>query len=528
MPLEEAFVGWRGISGLEVLSAEEATAAYHANTLGTKRSIAGALRPKNAEDVQKIVAIANTHRIPLHAFSTGHDWGFGSSLPVADNCVILDLSGMKRVIECNEALAYVTLEPGVTQQDLFDYFEEHSLPFMVPTTGGGPSCSIIGNALERGYGVTPDIDHFGAVMSLEAVLPNGELYRSAFHAFGGVKADPVYKWKVGPYLDGLFAQGNIGVVTRATIALVRKSERISQFVAFIDEQHMEDAVRSIAKTKERLGSLIGGLNLMNMRRVLSMVESKNEWLIKGVIPEKHLLELSKRRHVSDWVVLIGIYCPRDLERGVKRSIHREFKYALHSVFMNRPRAALVGKVLRFMPNFGFKKSFEGMQDALDVLEGIPSEVALPLAYLKNPHPMPAHHLHPDRDGSGLIWYTPVLPVDATLVREFVRGVTDIFLSEQLEPLITLTAISQRAFASNIPIVFNRDDAEECERARRAFKRMLQFARELGTFPDRLDIDTIRELYDHAEGPCFELTEKIKDAVDPNRILNPGRYGKAVK
>jgi 4-cresol dehydrogenase (hydroxylating) len=35
--------------------------------------------------------------------------------------------------------------------------------FLVPATRAGPGCSIIGNALKRGYGITPLTDHFQSI-----------------------------------------------------------------------------------------------------------------------------------------------------------------------------------------------------------------------------------------------------------------------------------------------------------------------------------------------------------------------------
>ena len=89
-------------------------------------------------------------------------------------------------------------EPGVTQQKLSDYLAAKGLQFLVPVTGAGPDCSLIGNALERGYGITPHADHFGAVTALEAVLPDGRLYRSALSELGGGAVDRAYKWGMGP------------------------------------------------------------------------------------------------------------------------------------------------------------------------------------------------------------------------------------------------------------------------------------------------------------------------------------------
>ena len=36
---------------------------------------------------------------------------------------------------------------------------KHGNLHMVPTTGAGPHASVLGNACERGYGITPDTDH---------------------------------------------------------------------------------------------------------------------------------------------------------------------------------------------------------------------------------------------------------------------------------------------------------------------------------------------------------------------------------
>src|SRR5690606_5593013 len=96
-----------------------------------------------------------------------------------------DLSRMDRVVEFDAELGVVTLEPGVTQRGLRDYLEARGSGYLVPVHGGGPSCSLIGNALERGYGITPYTDHFAAVMALEAVLANGEIYRTPITTLGG-------------------------------------------------------------------------------------------------------------------------------------------------------------------------------------------------------------------------------------------------------------------------------------------------------------------------------------------------------
>ncbi len=92
--LARAMEAWRAKLGPEaVLDAEAAGRNYGASTTGATRSIAAALKPKSVEDVRAIVITAAEYRVPLFPFSTGHNWGYGCSLPVRDGCTILDLSG---------------------------------------------------------------------------------------------------------------------------------------------------------------------------------------------------------------------------------------------------------------------------------------------------------------------------------------------------------------------------------------------------------------------------------------------------
>jgi hypothetical protein len=55
---------------------------------------------------------------------------------------------------------------------------------------------------------------------MEVVLATGEVLRTGFGHYGGAKATNVYKWGLGPYLDGLFTQSNFGIVTKIGVSLM--------------------------------------------------------------------------------------------------------------------------------------------------------------------------------------------------------------------------------------------------------------------------------------------------------------------
>lgn len=84
----------------------------------------------------------------------------------------MELGLLNRIVDYNENLAYVTLEPGVTQRQLFEYLEGKKSNLMMSVTGSTPDSSLIGNTLERGVGKGPLGDRFAHICGLEVVLVN--------------------------------------------------------------------------------------------------------------------------------------------------------------------------------------------------------------------------------------------------------------------------------------------------------------------------------------------------------------------
>ncbi len=171
-----------------------------------------AVAPDNVEDVQKIVKVANTYKIPIYAISTGKNLGYGGSAPAYSGSVVLDLKRMNRILEVNEKSAYALVEPGVSYFDLYRYIQEKGLKLWVdvPDPGWG---SPVGNSLDRGGGYLYKEyrNHFDSHCGMEIVLANGELLRTGMGAMPGAKTWQQYKSGFGPWIDGIFSQSNFGV-----------------------------------------------------------------------------------------------------------------------------------------------------------------------------------------------------------------------------------------------------------------------------------------------------------------------------
>ena len=145
----------------------------------------------------------------------------------------------------------------------------------MPVTGAGPSCSILANALERGYGITPFTDHFAAVNSVKAYLADGSFYQSAISELdqsGSDFIDKTFKYGIGPYLDGIFTQSGFGIVTEVTLRLKARPQAFDSFyIQYAADTDFESAVTTAFTILQQLDGIVGSVNLMDQRRLLSMM-----------------------------------------------------------------------------------------------------------------------------------------------------------------------------------------------------------------------------------------------------------------
>lgn len=528
--LTQAIAQWQALLGDDsVLSAEDATAQYAA---GSACTIPAALRPRQSTSVQELVRIAARYRVPLHPVSTGRNWGYGGAIPAADGCVVLDLSRLDRVLAVDRELGTVTIEPGVTQGQLRAHLDRLGLSLMVPTTGAGPSVGLVGNALERGYGITPHADHFGAVMSLEAVLPDGSLYRPRLATLAGAQVDRGYKWGIGPYLDGLFAQSNFGVVTQMTIALAQRPPHVEAFYVFLDQPgQLVPALQTLRGLLRSTGGIMGGVNILNGYRLASMACPYPEEAIARNQPLQadELAALLKAQRLGAYLLIGSVYGEKQVARAAVQTVLRSFAHcSARRVSLTRPKALLLQRLAQRFPRLAGRLGFgqenaARMLSALNLLDGIPDDVALRLPYWKSGHPLPADLAHPLISGErGLIWYSPLVPMVPETVLAFEAMVTRVCLQHGMEPLITLTSLSERCFDSSVPLLFDGRSPQEKDRAQRCFAMLFEEGRKLGIVPYRMGSQAFH-LLGAEEDPGLVLGRSIKQMLDPYDILSPGRY-----
>jgi (+)-pinoresinol hydroxylase len=184
-----------------------------------------AVCPASVEQVQAVVRTANRYKIPLYAISTGKNFAYGGPAPNLRGSVTVDLKRMNRILEVDDNRHCAVVEPGVSYMDLYRHIEERGLNVMVDTADVGWG-GLMGNALDRGVGYTlgPYRDHISAHFGMEVVLPDGELMRTGMGALPGSRAWQDYRYAFGPDPSGLFAQGNYGIVVKMGFRLMPRPE----------------------------------------------------------------------------------------------------------------------------------------------------------------------------------------------------------------------------------------------------------------------------------------------------------------
>ncbi len=502
---------------------------YRASTTGVQSKVIAIIKPLSVSEVADVIQVANDTSVPIYPISTGMNWGYGSANPPVDGCAILDLSGMNGVMDLDSRSGLVTLEPGVTQQDLHDFLVEHNLPFMVPTHGGGPDCSLIGNLLERGYGITPIADHFYALRSLEAVLPNGRVYRSPLQELGGKGAHGRIKWQIGPYLDGMFTQSNFGIVTQATIKLARRPQCVEAFIFQLSSDkalmqvvnRVSDAISTIAE--------IGAVNLMNRLRVLAMnvPYPHHELGTSSTLPRATLERLGAEEGIAPWTGIGTLYGTTRAVAAAKADLKELLGPAVDKLsFVNRKRVGIIDKLTRWMPGqtaARLRRQLPSLNNFLDIASGIPSRIALPLAYwLSGTQVDTSQKLSPALDRCGLIWYSPLVPMDGQSVKSYIAMANDVCRTHGVEPLITLTSLSEDTFDSTLPILFDRRKVQRQDEANACYTELFRRGQENGWVPYRIPTNQMHLATDQ-QSAFWSLVQQIKDCVDPIGIISPGRY-----
>lgn len=490
---DAALSAWRSAVGADwVFTRDEDVALYkdaYSPFWGEpeEKVASAAVAPQTLEQVQAVVRTANQYRVPLYAISTGRNLAYGGSAPVYSGSVVLDLKRMNKVLEINQRNAYALVEPGVSYFDLYEAIQKAKAEVWIdpPDPGWG---SVIGNALDGGGGWTasPFRDHFGSHCGMEVVLANGEVVRTGMGALPNSKSWQHNKWGFGPWVDGLFRQGNMGVVTKMGFYLMPRPDAMQTATAQVFKE--EDVV-----------PLVDAMNLLENQHVVN----GSTQLFGGVGGAR------AAAGAPAWTVQLPVYGP---ERVVRAQIEhcRELIGAIPGAKFNEGelfRTPLDAATLNRVRKVNF-----GVPDL--------STFAMLGRNAQNPSPPGGH-----------IGFSPVIPRTGEAVLEYLH-----FYRDNLAAVSENGALRfqgpvfmtnwERTMVAMIMFPIGRDKTLNAK-MRQAFTRWVELAAARGWAEYRAPAafqDEVAKTYSFNDGALNRMRETIKDALDPNGILSPGRYG----
>jgi 4-cresol dehydrogenase (hydroxylating) len=459
-----------------------------------------AVAPDSVEQVQALVKIANAHKIPLWTISTGKNLAYGGSSPALSGSVVLDLKRMNRILEVNDKNHYALVEPGVSYFDLYRYIYENGLKVWIdpPDPGWG---SPVGNSLERGGGRTPMHDHFAAQCGMEVVLANGEVMRTGMGALPGSKTWQQYKYGFGPYVDGMFSQSNFGVVTKMGLWLMPEPEAYRDGTVMV--QRHDDLVPFVDTLAYLRNSQIVQGTIALGSPLLSYRASQGEGLLDmpGAPSIAEMEQLGQEKNLAYWSADLHFYGPAKVVDA--QWAHAQEKFS-----------AIPGVTFKDGASYRFPLDPKEMEHAPKVALGIPSLSVF--GFLGS--------------AQGHIDFSPIIPMTGEAVFEMLKVFGQAYAELGVAPKNQVFSLPSTYFSRCFVLlcVFPlAHDLEANRKTREVFKRLIRMMAEHGWGEYRTHVafmSDVMNAYSYNNHALLRLHETIKDAVDPNGILSPGKSG----
>ncbi len=209
------------------------------------------LMPANTQQVCEILSICNDENIPVvpQGGNTGHCGG-----AVPEGGILLNLSRMNKIRSIDPLNASMSVEAGCILADVQQAALKEGLYFPLSLAAEG-SCQIGGNIATNAGGI--HVLRYGNMrdltLGLEVALPDGRLW-------DGQRA--LRKNNTGYDLKHLFvgSEGTLGIITAATLKLFpAPADTTSAFIASDSPAHMLDAFNIL---RHKLGEELSAFELM--------------------------------------------------------------------------------------------------------------------------------------------------------------------------------------------------------------------------------------------------------------------------
>lgn len=347
---------------------------------------------------------------------------------------------------------------------------------------------------------------------MEVVLPNGELIRTGMGAMPDPKASSndgtvdehpgnrcwqLFNYGFGPYHDGIFSQSNYGVVVKMGMWLMPNPGGYQPYlITFEKDSDLPQIVEIIRQL--RLAMVLQ--NVPSIRHILldaAVLGNKSSYFpgVDRPLTEEELVQIQEKLKLGRWNFYGALYGP-EIIRNAQWSV-------IKSVFGQIPGSKF------FWPDKG--KTSPGVLDIrAKTLQGIPSMDELSwVDWLPNG----AH-----------LFFSPISEITGEAAG-MQYAITKKRVLEAGFDFIGTFTIGMREMHHIVCLVFDRKDAAQRDRMHKLIRTLIDdcAAHGWGEYRTHLALmDQIASTYSFNDHSLMKLSERLKDAVDPNGILAPGK------
>ncbi|WP_285652448.1 FAD-binding oxidoreductase [Actinomycetospora sp. NBRC 106375] len=526
--LPSALDEWRNLLGDDsVVTQDEPLDAAARATFATSSRPSAILLPSTVDDVAACLRVATRWAVPIYPVSRGKNWGYGSRAAHRDCSVILDMSRLNKVRDFDEELGHITVEPGVTQDDVLDFLERRGSHRMLSHPGSLGSISLLGNLLERGFGVFtggPYEDRARYSTNFEVVTATGTQFSTGIGKYGPSSIAALDDWGVGPQLNGLFLQSNLGVVTAATLWLAHRPRFPQHIAVNLDEGDLPqliDALRTVRQANPNHRFYL--INRVGLAARTRPYPRRTQDRGRALLDDEELTELTGLAREWTCIGLLHAETRRqrraelDLVKSALGRLRRQGHYP------NTDRARILRRLwwpLKMLTGTDVRQALDAFYDHSTV-RPFDTSTAVNQLFWRKRTSAPTNP-DPDRDGCGLIWFLPMIPWRARDITSVVGTCRNVMTNAGFEPTIALRFPADRTVLVACSIQFDRDEPGADDRAMDCYEALFAAVADLGYLPYRAGLQGMA-MYPSPEPGWQDVFARLKSALDPNGVIAPGRY-----
>jgi FAD/FMN-containing dehydrogenase len=436
------------------------------------------VKPKTAEEVQKIIQLANENLIPVVPVSSAAHF-HGATIP-RQSGIIIDLTRMNKILEIDDFNRRVRVETGVTWEQLTSHLEKKGYRIMMPLLPH-PQRSVVTDHLEREVITNTVYDYGEPLQGMEVVWPTGEIFRTGSASVTGYPDSPSKGANPsGPGLDFYRflqgAQGTMGVVTWANLK-IEYLPRIDKVLFAAGE--LSNALDFLYRIlRLRIGQECLLLNNANLAAIVAEDWPKDFEKLRASLPP--------------WTLILVISA---MHRRPEEKLQYEEK--------------LLGEILKSeFPHISLSDSLPGLGKKL-----------LPL--LRKPWPKEATYWKNRYKGACQSLFFITKPAMAT---KFISKVEKI-AAKHGYPIADIGGYLQpiehnRACQLEFSFFYNPASNPEVEKVRSLYREAAKVLLNEGALFTRPYGELAKLVYDKAADYTATL-KRVKKIFDPNNIMNPG-------